>query len=85
MDEHEDKEEPGRTVVDFTKTIDFFTEITLMAALCIVISLVFWTGNFSSLHYSRQTHHTRRKLREWAVSELKGVVDGSYLVNLYKI
>jgi hypothetical protein len=36
MDEHEDKVEPGRMVVDFTKTIDVFAKVTLMAALCIM-------------------------------------------------
>jgi hypothetical protein len=50
MDEHEDTKEPGRTVVDFTKTIDseVFAEVTLMVALCTMISLVFWIGTFSS-------------------------------------
>jgi hypothetical protein len=50
MDEHKDKKEPGRTVVDFTKAIDcdVFAEVTLMAALCIMISLVFWIGTFCS-------------------------------------
>jgi hypothetical protein len=50
MHEHEDKKEPGRTVVDFTKAIDcdVFAEVPLMAALCIMISLVFWIGTFYS-------------------------------------
>jgi hypothetical protein len=49
MDEHEDKKQPGRMDFDFTKTIDCddFAEMTFMAALCIMISLVFWTGTFS--------------------------------------
>jgi hypothetical protein len=50
MDEHKDMEESGCTVVDFTKAIDcdVFAEVTLMAALCIMISLVFWIGTFCS-------------------------------------
>jgi hypothetical protein len=50
MDEHEGKKEPGRTVVDFTKAIDcdIFAKVTLMAALCIMISLVSWIGTFCS-------------------------------------
>jgi hypothetical protein len=50
MDKHEDKKGSGRTVVNFSKTIDcdVFAEVTLMAALCIMISLAFWIGTFSS-------------------------------------
>jgi hypothetical protein len=50
MDKHEDKKESDRTVVDFSKTVDcdFFAEVTLMAALCIMISLVIWIGTFYS-------------------------------------
>jgi hypothetical protein len=50
MDKHEDKKESDCTVVDFSKTVDcdVFVEVTLIAALCIMISLVIWIGTFSS-------------------------------------